>query len=154
MASVPFSLPPDYWQTFFLDQNDLEFLSTYLFENETPLTEKELVPVLVGERIRKERASLIDQQNSIGKMYLPEGHYQVGESLVFPALDWKKGKIIGSRPGVNPSISEFEVIEVEMEGGSSRHLAASLANHKLNHPVEIPLDDQALDPEYVIRTYG
>ena len=154
MVSVPFTLPPDYWQTFFLDQKDLEFLSTYLFENETPLTEKELVPILVGERIRKERASLIEQQKSIGKMYLPEGRYQVGESLVFPALDWKKGKIVGSRPGVNPSMGEFEVIEVELEGGSSRHLAAGLENHKLNHPVEIPLDDQVLNPEYVIRTYG
>ena len=38
-----------------LGRKDLEFLSTYLFENETPLTEKELVPVLVEERIRGER---------------------------------------------------------------------------------------------------
>ena len=113
MASVPFSLPPDYWQTFFLDKKDLEFLSTYLFENETPLTEKELLPVMIGERIRSEREALVKQQRSIGKVYLPEGHYLVGDSLVFPAMSWKKGKIISSRPGVNPSTGEFEVIEVE-----------------------------------------
>ena len=154
MASVPFSLPPDYWQTFFLDKKDLEFLSTYLFENETPLTEKELLPVMIGERIRNEREALVKQQRSIGKVYLPEGHYLVGESLVFPALNWKKGKIISSRPGVNPSTGEFEVIEVEFAGESSRLMAADLANHKLNQPVEISVDDPLLNPDNVIKTYG
>ena len=154
MASVPFTLPPDYWQTFSLGRKDLEFLSTYLFENETPLTEKELVPVLVDERIRNEREVLAKQQRSIGTVYLPEGHYKVGESLVFPALDWKKGKVASLRPGVNPSMGEFEVIEVEFEAGTSRLLAAGLADHKLNHPVEISNDDQLLNPENVINAYG
>ncbi len=154
MASVAFSLPPDYWQTFFLDKKDLEFLSTYLFENETPLTEKELLPVLIDERITNEREALINQQRSIGKIYLPSGHYSVGESLVFPALEWKKGKIVNSRPGVNPASGEFEVIEVEFEGGATRHMAASLANHKLNQPMEISVDDPLLNPENVITVYG
>ncbi len=154
MASVPFSLPPDYWQTFFLDKKDLEFLSTYLFENETPLTEKELVPVLIGERIRNEREALVNRQRSIGKVYMPEGHYMVGESLVFPALDWKKGIITSSRPGVNPSMGEFEVVEVEFEDGSSRLVAAGLANHKLNQPVEISIDDPMLNLDNIIKTYG
>lgn len=116
MASVPFTLPPDYWRTFFLDKKDLEFLSTYLFENETPLTEKELVPVLIDERIRNEREALAKQQRSIGKVYLPEGHYKVGESLVFPALDWKKGKVASLRPGVNPALGEFEVMDKARAG--------------------------------------
>jgi hypothetical protein len=154
MASVPFSLPPDYWQTFFLDKKDLEFLSTYLFENETPLTEKELLPVLIGERITIEREALVNQQRSIGKVYLPSGQYLVGESLVFPALEWKKGKILNTRPGVNPSTGEFEVIEVEFEEGIKRHLAAGLANHKLNQPMEVSVDDPLLNPENVINNYG
>ncbi len=154
MASVPFTLPPDYWQTFSLGKKDLEFLSTYLFENETPLTEKELVPVLVDERIRSEREALAKQRNSIGRVYLPEGHYKVGDDLVFPAFAWKKGKVTSLRPGVNPAFSEFEVIEVVFDGGSSRLLAAGLANHKLNQPVEIAIDDQTLNPENVIKTHG
>ncbi len=154
MASVPFTLPPDYWRTFFLSKKDLEFLSTYLFESETPLTEKELVPVLIDERIRNEREALAKQQRSIGQVYLPEGHYKVGESLVFPALDWKKGKVASLRPGVNPAMGEFEVIEVEFEGGSACLFAAGLANHKLNQPVEISIDDQLLNPGNVIKAHG
>ena len=55
MANVSLTLPPDYWKTFSPGKKDLEFISTYLFENETPLTEKEIVPVLVKERVRIER---------------------------------------------------------------------------------------------------
>ena len=154
MANVPFTLPPDYWQTFSLGKKDLEFLSTYLFENETPLTEKELVPVLISERVRHEREALTDQRRSIGKVYVPEGHYKVGESLVIPALDWKKGQVTSLRPGVNPALGEFEVIEIEFKSETSLLLAAGLVNHKLNQPVDISDNDQMLNPENVIKTYG
>ena len=154
MASVPFTLPPDYWRTILLGKKDLEFLSNYLFENETPLTEKELVKVLIDERIRHEREGLTKQQRLIGKVYIPEGRYKVGENLVFPALDWNKGKVASLRPGVNPAIGKFDVIEVEFEGGVSHLFAAGLAEHKLNQPVEISIDDQLLNPENVNNTYG
>ncbi len=154
MASVPFSLPPDYWKTLSLGKKDLEFLSNHLFENETPLTKEELVSVLIDERIRLERESLTKQQRSIGKTYLPEGHYKAGESLVFPALDWKKGKVTSVRPGVNPALGDFEVITVEFEGAGEKSFAASLANHPLNQPVEISIDDQNLNPETVAKDFG
>lgn len=154
MASVPFTLPPDYWQTFSIGKQDLEFLSTYLFENETPLTEKELVPVLVGERIRSEREALVKQKQSSGKIYIPAGHYEAGESLVFPALEWKKGRVVGFRPGVNPGLGEFEVVEVEFDGGARHQFAAGLSSHPLNQPVEVAVDDELLNPENVIRVYG
>ena len=48
----------------------------------------------------------------------------------------------------------FEVIEIEFEGGVSRLMAAGLANHKLNQPVEISIDDQLLNPENVIKAHG
>ena len=154
MASVSFTLPADYWQSFSLGKQDLEFLSTYLFENETPLTEGELVPVIVKERIRNEREALVKQQQSNGKIYLPAENYQVGDSLVFPAMDWKIGKVVNVRPGVNPSMGEFNVIDVEFGGGKSHLFAADLASHKLNQPLEISVDDQLLNPDNVITAHG
>jgi hypothetical protein len=154
MANVPLTLPPDYWQTLTISKKDLEFITTHLFENETPLTEQELVPVLVNERIRIERDELVKQQQSSGKTYLPKEHYPVGESLVFPALDWKKGKVVSVRSGVNPGIGEFEVVEVEFEGGTPRLFAAGLADHKLNLPVEISADDQAFNPASILDAYA
>ncbi len=154
MANVPLTLPPDFWQTFSLGKKDLEFISTYLFEHETPLTEKELVPVLVEERIRVEREALVKQQQAGSKVYLPKEHYKAGEKLAFPALDWKKGKVNSVRPGVNPALDEFDVIEVEFDGGTSRLFAAGLENHKLNDPVEVSADDELLNPANVLKAHG
>ena len=120
MAGVPFILSPDYWQTFSLGKKDLEFLSTHLFENEIPLNETELIPILVEERIRAERADEVKQQKSDGRIYVPGERYKAGEKLVFPALNWKKGKVTRARPSVNPTLGEFEVIEVVFDDESSR----------------------------------
>jgi len=154
MAGVPFTLSPDYWQTFSLGRKDLEILSTHLFENEVPLNEAELVPILIDERISTERAELAKQQKSSGRVYLPGEHYQAGEKVVFPALDWKKGKVSGVRPSVNPGLGEFEVIEVAFEDESVRQFAAGLEDHKLNRPVEIAADDQLLNPANVLKAHG
>ncbi|MGB8214672.1 MAG: hypothetical protein WCE68_14025 [Anaerolineales bacterium] len=154
MAVSSLTLPTDYWQAFSLGKNDLEFISTHLFENEIPLTEGELVPILVEERIRYERAALVKQQKSGGRMYLPGERYTSGEKLVFPALEWKKGQVTGVRPGVNPDLGEFEVITVAFENGNVCLFAAGLENHKLNHPVEISIDDQLLNPDNVLKTHA
>lgn len=154
MAGVPLTLSPDYWQTFSIGKKDLEFINNQLFENEIPLTESELVPILVEERIHDEREALITQQKSSGRVYLPKEHYQVGEKLVFPALEWNKGKVTSVRPSVNPTMSEFEVIEVEFEDGVARLFAAGLEDHKLNRPVEISADDQLLNPTNVLKAHG
>ena len=137
MAGAPFTLSPDYWQTFSLGKKDLEFINTHLFENETPLNEAELVPLVVEERIREEREALVKGQESNGRAYLPAERYAAGDKLVFPALDWKKGQVKSVRPGLNPALGEFEVIEVALDDGSERFFAAGLAEHKLNEPVEI-----------------
>ncbi len=154
MAGVPLTLSPDYWQTFSLGKKDLEFISNHLFEKEIPLNEAELVPILVEERIRDERDALIKQQKSSGRIYLPEERYQAGEKLVFPALDWKKGKVTGIRSSVNPTLGEFDVLTAEFEDGSERMFAAGLVDHKLNRPVEIPADDQLLNPTNVLNAHG
>ena len=154
MASVSPTLPPDYWQNFSLSKQDLEYLSTYLFENETPLTEKELVPVIINERIQCERDALLKQRKSSGKIYAPGEIYKVGENLTFSSMNWNVGKVVNVRPGVNPALGEFNVIEVEFGGGKTHLFAAGLVDHKLNQPVEIAIDDQLLNPDNVITNHG
>ena len=45
----------EYWNDLQISRQDVEYLHTYLFEQETPLTTRELVAVFVNERIRVER---------------------------------------------------------------------------------------------------
>lgn len=152
MASTSLTLPEDYWSNLQFDKKDLEFISTYLFEHETPLTEKEILPVLIEERLRVERETLRKQRQGGGKLYLPKERYRIGEALVFPALDWKSGRVTGVRPGVNPALGEFEVIEVEFGDGNRKQFAAGLESHGLNAPQETG-EEQAFDAETVLRQH-
>ena len=154
MVIAPLSLEKDYWEKFDLTEQDLEYLYSYLFEVEKTLTLEELTQALVNERIRKEKDALEKQQQSGGAIYYPKDHYQVGQTVRIPSLGWETGKIASTRPGNNPELPPFEVIEVLLANGETRHLAAGLEEHKLNQPITIDDRDPLLDPAYVIENYG
>ena len=73
MASL--SLREDYWETFDLQEEDIEFIYNYLLELETPLTPKELVAALVEERIRREIEEFEKQRTSAGDLYFPKNSF-------------------------------------------------------------------------------
>ena len=154
MGIAALSLQPNYWNEFVFQDEDLEFLYNHLLEIETPLTPAELVKVLVAERIVKEKTALENQHTSAGAVYLPKEHYETGQSLQFPALDWQKGKVLSSRKGSNPELASFDVIEVQLETGEKLSFASGLQNHILNQPVSVNLDDPQLDPNTVYKTFG
>ena len=95
-----------------------------------------------------------NSRNRAAGSICPENDITAGEKLVFPALNWKKGKVTGARPSVNPTLGEFEVIEVAFEDEAARLFAAGLADHKLNRPVEISADDQLLNPANILKAHG
>lgn len=154
MVIAPLSLQKDYWQNFELTDQDLEYLYSYLFDIEKPLTQEELTHALVAERIRQEKDTLEKQQQAGAAVYYPKEHYQVGQNIRIPTFDWQTGTVTDTRPGNNPEIPPFEVIEVTFPNGETRQLAAGLENHALNHPIAIADDDPLLDTNYVLKTYG
>ena len=154
MVISPLSLRSDYWDTFSIQEKDLDYLYNQLLELETPLTTHELAVMLVNERIKTEKKALENRATADGKVYLPKEHYEVGDKLVFPALNWQKGKVTAVRPGFNPEMPSFEVIDVEFEKGSKRAFAGVLESHRLNEPVEIKIDDPNLIPDQVMKKYG
>src|SRR5512147_2276994 len=120
MAIVPLTLRPDYWDTFKIEDSDLEFLYNYLLEAETPMTSQELIAALILERIEIEKKALENQAPAEGKIYAPKDDFQIGQTLLFPAFDWKKGQVLSVRPGNNPEVPTFSVIEVALEDGDKR----------------------------------
>jgi len=147
MTSIPLKLPTEYWGNFTVIQRDIEFIQNYLFETETPLTTQELTSVLVEECIRIEHEAQREEQLASGDFYLPKEPYKTGQKLLFPSLALKKGEVAAVRPGNNPELGTFDVIDVKFEDGSTRSFAASLAEHKLNHP-----EEEAFDPETDIQS--
>jgi len=155
MVTASFSLREDYWENFELRDEDIEFLYNYLLETETPLTSQELVETMVEDRIRREKAAIEEQRTSGGDIYLPKDNYQVDQTLIFPALDWRRGTVVNVRSGHNPDLGEFEVIEVafDEDGEETREYASGLDEHTLNDPPQITEEEESLSPEYVLDYY-
>lgn len=153
MVMLSLALREDYWETYELHEEDTEFLYNYLLETEMPLTPQELIGILVQERIRVEKQQIERQRSSGGDVYLPKEHYSVNQGLIFPALGWRKGKVVGVRTGSNPDIGEFDVIQVQFDSSDTREFASGLEDHLLNNPPEILVSDNSLDAGYILENY-
>jgi hypothetical protein len=143
----------DYWTDIQITPQDIEFLHTYLFEHEVPLTARELVSVFVNERVRVERLDMQQRRESGGKTYLPKESFQPGDDVIFPALDWKHGKVTAVRAGVNPELGAFDVLSVEMDSGSERLFAANLAVHPLNDQ-PVTAEENEFDVDAILSEHG
>ena len=143
----------DYWTNLQVTRQDVEFLHNHLFDNETPLTPRELVAVLIAERIRAEKAASQAKRQANSKTYFPKESYLVGDELVFPSMNWKHGTVKAERVGSNPEIGSFNVLTVELEDGSERLFASGLAAHALNdQPVTVKEDE--VDPEEILQAFS
>lgn len=143
----------DYWTDLQITQQDVEFLHNYLFEHETPLTVRELVTVFVNERIRAERLATQQRRQAGGKTYLPKESYQIGDDLIFPALNWRHGKVTAVRAGTNPEIGTFDVLTVDLGNGAERLFASNLPNHSLNDQL-VTVEEEGFDAEEILRIHG
>jgi hypothetical protein len=147
-------LREDYWETFQIQNQDVELIYNFLLESETPLTTQELMVALVKERIRREKLIIEQQRSSAGSIYLPKENYPVGQKLVFPALGWRHGQVAGLRAGQNPDLGKFSVLMVKFEDAETKEFAAGIEDHILNNPIEIADEDPALDLQVVLNDYG
>ena len=143
----------DYWTNLQVTRQDVEFLHNHLFDNETPLTPRELVAVLVAERIRAEKLATQTKRQANSKTYFPKESYQVGDELVFPSMNWKHGMVKAERAGSNPEIGTFNVLTVELEDGSERFFASDLPHHALNDQPATAEEDE-VNPQDVVQAFG
>ena len=152
MVSDPL-ISTDYWTDLQITRQDIEYLHNHLFEHETPLTARELVSVLIDERIRAERLAMQQLREAAGKTFLPRETYQVGDELIFPALNWKHGTVTAVRPGTNPEIGSFDVLTVDMGNGAERLFASNLPDHELNDQPN-HVEEEGFDAGEILHTYG
>ncbi len=145
---------PAYWSDkFAIVPKDLQYLSALLVEDELPRSVEELSRALVLHRSRQEE-TLIKRALSKGTLYQPKRSYEEGERVVFPALDYLVGKVVGVRSGRNPEYDSFQVIELAFEGGKQREFAAALeSDHPLNQDSALE-GDGLHSPEELALLYG
>ena len=103
MVVASISLHEDYWESFEIQDDDIEFLYNHLLEVETPLTPEELMLALVNDRLERERKSIEKRRSEGGDIYVPKERYKVGQNLVIPAFAWRQAKVARQSPaGRNP----------------------------------------------------
>ena len=135
------------WEQFQVRPEDLEFLSSYLLEVETPLSPEELAEQLIIERLRRQTEAEATRQ-AAQKVYLPKERYTEGDTVVFPALDWASGHVMAVRPAQTFNGSTFDVLKIQFEDGQAREFAGSMTEHALNQVAteekELPEQTSAL----------
>jgi hypothetical protein len=127
------TLTQGYWSDHFrVGKADLDYLFSTFLEEEKPLTKRELALRLIQHRIQEEddKLRLLVER---GTVYQPGQTYDAGQEILFPALDFALGKVVGERVGQNPEAGEFRVIQVEFGAEPAREFATGLQiAHKLN----------------------
>jgi len=154
MIAAPFALREDYWESFTVSQEDIEFLYNHLLEIETPLGTRDLSTAMAAARIEQEKLNIERKRSSGGEMFFPKEEYVVDQSLVFPAFNWAHGQVTGLREGNNPDVGVFNVIQVTFDNGDVKEFACGITNHILNNPPHIIDEQAALNLDAVLANYG
>jgi len=149
---------PEYWgSSFSITNEDLEHLLNLFFEDELPRTDDELALAVVRRHCQHEEAA-VSRELAKGTLYQPKHVYEVGQRLVFPALDYVVGNVVAVRDGQNPEVGPFQVIQVQFEGQPEREFAANYScAHRLNEDSAgtMPQDGESLrSPEDLYHLYG
>jgi len=146
----------DYWRELTLGDDDIDFIINLLLERELPLTGQEMLPDLIAYRLKRYQKEKERLEKPEAELYRPAEAYEVGQVLAFPALNLAVGTVIGVRPGNNPELEAFDVLQVELRDSSEvREFAARLEAHALNKLPEIdPAAKSFEDVDTVIAKFG
>ena len=121
-----------FWRDQFeVSANDLDFLYNLLLDTQSSKHLNDLATALIQEYMRRENAQ-IETELAKGTVYLPKGQYTIGQTLVFPALEFATGEVTNIRPGQNPEHGKFEVIIVRFPSGTREFASGLQTGHRLN----------------------
>ena len=123
-----------FWRDRFrVSDEDLDFIHELILDAESPTTTSQLALRLIQEYQRRETARM-ESELKKGAVYQPKNLYDVGETLIFPAMDFLVGEVLETRAGQNPEHGTFDVIQVSFaDTGETREFAANLqTGHRLN----------------------
>lgn len=145
----------EYWGAQFSHtDSDIEQMYNHFLEVEKPQTIEQLTKALFNHRVNEELKSI--RKLAKGRhVYQPKNTYQIGDKLVFPALNFLQGTVVDLRDGSNPEEGKFKVLTVDVKGKTRDFASDYGAEHALNLETgEDLLDFIDLDPETLFQRYG
>jgi hypothetical protein len=148
-----------YWQEqFTLSNKDVSFLYGLILDEAKPLSTSVLAQAVI-KRLCRQEEELIQTELSKGEIYEPKRSYEEGQTILFPALDYRLGTVSGTRSGRNPDHGDFVVIQVQFEDEEEpREFASALeGEHRLNRDgedVDFLTASDLLSPNELYERYG
>ena len=141
-----------YWQQqFTLSGKDVQFVLDLILDAGRPMGEALLARRLIERHVKQEEET-IRAELSKGVVYQPQNTYPAGEDLIFPALDYAHGTVVGTRLGRNPDYGEFTVIQVRFDGENDiREFASDLRGE---HALQRGDDDEDAEGKQEGRETG
>ena len=124
----------DYWlESLSFASEDLTQIYDIILDEGAPVQTGSLTLAIMEGHCRREEAR-IQAEMSRGLAYQPQDEYETGQQVIFPALDFRLGTVVDTRPGNNPEYGEFTVIQVQFDSdGDTREFASQLqGEHRLN----------------------
>lgn len=144
-----------YWNNFNVNDTDIERVYGFVLERGEATTLPELARVVISARAAEEqerRARL----SSKAVLYQPKLLPEIGQRVIFSALNDAEGTVTAVRPSDNPRLPPFQVISVRFDtNGDTREFAAVYdLPHPLNEarPLAIGASDES--PEEIYARYG
>ncbi len=154
MSKEPYSLDGSFWQSYSVNEEDVEMITSMFLEEEKPKTLEEITRFLIERRIEKEVDKFKARKYGNHTIYFPKEQFHENQSVVFPHLNWQVGKVIKVRDGYNPSLPPFKVIKVQFDNGEEKEFVSGLEEHPLNTPPTFTIDEYWLNSQNVFNEFG
>lgn len=143
-----------YWNSFNVNDKDVERVYAYMLEKGDASPTGELARTVIGARSHEEqerRARL----NSTAQLYQPKTAYEVGQRLIFSAMNDVEGTITGVRPSDNPRVTPYQVASVAFADGKTLEFATNYEGaHPLNEAKPVVLGAADETPEEIYKRFG
>lgn len=149
----------EYWQEQFeVAEKDRNYLYGLILEGGQPVEMSSLALAVIERHCRQEEEVILAELSK-GEVYQPRDQYQIGQSVLFPALEYALGEVVGTRQGRNPEHGEFTVIQVQFEGDEDvREFASELTGeHRLNRrdgQGDPLVSGDLMQPQQLYELYG
>lgn len=143
-----------YWTLFNVNDKDIERIYSYMLERGQAATTRDLAQLIISARAHEEqeRHTRLSAQSIL---YQPKNAAQVGQRLIFSALDDAEGIVTGVRDSDNSRLAPFQVLTIRFDDGTQREFAGGYdAPHPLNDikPVVTGASDES--PAEIYARYG
>ncbi len=139
-----------YWNSFQAQDKDVERVYAYMLEKGEATPAANVAQIVITARAREEqerRARLSTQ----AQLYQPKSVYEVGQRLIFSAMNDVEGTVTHVRASDNSRLAPFQVVCVAFGDGATREFASGYdAPHPLNEakPIATGAADESSDEIY------